>query len=84
MNTVSLELCEYRKGTRVLTLASEFFGMPREFFVRSHLTDRVVKFTVVTPSDSLYSEDQWDGEEQIYRPVEHLPNVDYMVIYNQW
>lgn len=82
--TVSLKLCEYVRERRVLKLASEFFGMPREFFVESHHTGKVVRFIPVGEHDVLFDPDQWDGEQQIYRPVGHVPGVDYMVIYNQW
>ena len=82
--TVNLNLCEYNKHTKVLKLASEYFGMPPEFFVESHHTGKTVRFTEVGPHDVLYNEDGYDGEQKIYRPVGVVPNVDYMVIYNQW
>ena len=84
--TVSLKLCEYDKSRKVLKLASEFFGMPREFFVQSHHTGRTVRFVPVTPADKLFDQDQWDGEQQIYRPApgEDTTRVDHMVIYHQY
>jgi hypothetical protein len=82
--TVSLELCEYDKNRKVLKLASEYFGMPREFFVRSHHTGKEVRFVPVTPADVLFDQDQWDGEQQIYRPLGNVPGVDHMVIYNAY
>lgn len=82
--TVSLQLCEYDKNRKVLKLASEYFGMPRQFFVTSHHTGKTVRFVVVGPEDKLFDQDQWDGVQQIYRPVGDIPNVDHMVIYNQW
>ena len=81
---VDLNKCDFDKSRKVLKLASEFFGMPREFFVKSHHTGRVVRFVVVGPEDVLFDQDQWDGEQQIYRPVGNVPGVDHMVIYNQW
>ena len=82
--TVDLALCEFDKSRKVLTLASEYFGMPPTFNVRSHHTGNIVRFVPVNPSDPLFDEDQWDGEQQIYRPLESNTNVDYMVIYNQY
>lgn len=82
--TVDLKLCEYRKERKYLALASEYFGMPSEFYVKSHHTGKVVRFTCVQPGDKLFDEDGWDGEQQIYRPVGVVPNVEYMVIYNQY
>lgn len=82
--TVSLKLCEYDKDRKVLKLASEYFGMPLTFFVESHHTGKQVRFVPVTPADKLFDQDQWDGEQQIYRPLGNVPGVDHMVIYNQW
>lgn len=82
--TVDLKFCEYNKDRKVLKLASEFFGMPREFYVKSHHTGKTVRFTVVGPEDKLFDQDQWDGEQQVYRPVGNVPGVDHMVIYHQY
>jgi hypothetical protein len=82
--TVSLQRCEYDRTRKVLKLASEYFGMPSEFFVRSHHTGKEVRFVVVGEHDILFDQDGWDGEQCIYRPVGNVPGVDHMVIYNQW
>ena len=84
--TVPLKFCEFDKTRRVLKLASEFFGMPREFFVESHHTGRLVRFVPVQPGDPLWDEDGWDGEQCIYRPAaeECHVRIDHLVIYNQW
>lgn len=82
--TVSLKLCDYDKNRKVLKLASEYFGMPSTFFVKSHHTGKEIRFVPVGPEDKLFDEDQWDGEMQIYRPLGNVPGVDHMVIYNQW
>lgn len=81
---VSTAQCEYKKAGRYLTLPSEVIGMPSEFWVRSHHTGKIVKFVAVQPGDSLFDEDGWDGEQCVYRPTVDVPNVDYMVIYNQY
>jgi len=82
--TVDLRDCEYNKTRKVLTLPSEYMGMPLTFFVKSHHTGKVVRFVPVTPADVLFDQDGWDGEQQIYRPLESNTNVDYMVIYHQY
>lgn len=82
--SVPLKLCEYDKDRKVLKLASEYFGMPLTFFVKSHYTGKEVRFVTVGPEDVLFDEDGWDGEMQIYRPLGNVPGVDHMVIYNQW
>ena len=81
---VDLKLCEYDKSRKVLKLASEYIGMPLTFFVRSHHTGKEVRFVPVNPADKLFDPDQWDGEQQIYRPVGNVPGVDHLVIYNQY
>lgn len=81
---VSLERCEYDKKRKVLKLASEYMGMPREFFVKSHKTGKEVRFVVVSEYDVLFDQDGWDGEQCIYRPVGNVDSVDHMVIYNQF
>lgn len=84
--TVDLRMCEHDKARRCLKLASEYFGMPRELFVDSHHTGRLVRFVPVQPGDPLFDEDGWDGEQQIYRPAagEDRTRVEYLVIYNQY
>jgi len=87
--TVSLKHCDYVKERRQLRLASEFFAgcFPKEFFVESHHTGRVVRFTVVGPEDKLFDQDQWDGEMMIYRPVggeSAIQKVDHLVVEHQW
>lgn len=81
--TVDLSRCEYDKTRKVLKLASEYMGKPREFFVESPFTGKIVRFTAVGEHDVLFDQDQWDGEQQIYRPIGNVPGVSYMVIYNQ-
>ena len=82
--TVSLEVCDYNKQTKVLSLASEYVGMPSTFFVKSHKTGKEFRFVAVGEYDVLFDEDGWDGEKQVYRPVGVCPSVDHMVIYHQW
>ena len=87
MNTipsVDLKLCEYDKNRKVLSLSSEYMGMPLTFNVHSYHTGKIVRFVPVNAADPLCDEDGWDGEQQIYRPVGNVPGVDHMVIYNQW
>ena len=81
--TVGLNLCEFDKQRRILKLASEYLGMPHQFFVHSHYTGKHVRFVAVGPEDILFDQDGWDGEQQIYRPVGNVPNVNHLVIYHQ-
>ena len=82
--TVGLRNCEYDKTRKVLKLASEYMGMPPTFFVRSEKTGKEVRFVPVNEHDVLFDQDQWDGEQQVYRPLGDVPTVDHMVIYHQY
>jgi hypothetical protein len=82
--TIELKLCEYDKTRKVLKLSSEYIGMPMTFFVKSHHTGKDVRFVPVTPADVLFDQDQWDGEQQIYRPLGNVPGVDHLVIFHQY
>ena len=82
--SIELRHCEYDKTRKVLKLASEFFGMPSTFFVKSHHTGKAVRFVPVGPEDRLFDQDFWDGEMCIYRPVGNVPGVDHMIISHQY
>jgi hypothetical protein len=82
--TVSLSYCKHSKLLRHLRLASEFAGMPRQLYIESHHTGRKVLFKAVELGDPMFNMDGWDGEMCFYRPTEPLPNVEYLVIYNEY
>lgn len=81
--TVSLGECSYNKESRVLRLDSNIAGMPPSIFIQSHKTGKDIRFIAIGPEDKLFDQDQWDGEQQIYRPT-HPCNVDYLVIHNSY
>lgn len=78
---VSLKSCAYNKKTKVVTMPSTVCGMPSQFFVRSHVTGKEIRFTVIGEYDKLFDQDQWDGMQQIYRPVGGVSSIDHLVIY---
>ena len=87
---VPLSSCEYDKQRRTLCLAYKDlpparrfsdWGFPASVNIHSEKTGRTVQFYPVGPNDRLYSEDQWDGEQQIYRPNVALDTVDHLVIH---
>ena len=84
METILLSKCDFDKTRKVLSLASEYIGMPREFLVYSEHSRKHIKFVAVSDNDDLFDQDGWDGEQQKYRPTVFLPNVDHLVIYNQY
>ena len=60
--------------------------MPAKFFVKSHHTGRIVLFQPVDENDAMFDQDQWDGEQQIYKPVDsEMPtNAKYVTIYHAY
>ena len=87
---VPLSTCKYDKQRRILSLDYKDvpirrfsdWGFPASVNIHSEKTGRTVQFYPVGPNDRLYSEDQWDGEQQIYRPNVALDTVDHLVIHN--
>lgn len=76
---VSLEAFNYDKERKVLSLVV-YSGFPQYLIVQSHHTGKEVRFSAVEKYDILFDEDQWDGTQQIYRPIGNVPNVDHLVL----
>jgi hypothetical protein len=83
---ISLKLCSFDTDRKKLSASSSHFGgrFPSRFYVRSHFTDALVEFIPVTEDDPLFDQDQWDGEQMVYRPTTKTKNVDYFVMYNEF
>jgi hypothetical protein len=87
MNTIpviSLSDCTWFKDRKVLTYPSSSTVRvgTKQFFVKSHTTGREIRFAVINEYDKLFDQDQWDGEQQIYRPTTTCA-VDHLIVYNQ-
>ena len=81
--TFSLQKCAFDKSRKKLSMG--FCGsFPSRFAIRSHITDTVIEFTTVKVDDPMFDQDQWDGEQMIYRPVTQLTNVEYFILYNEY
>lgn len=78
--------CEFNLKRRELTVASEVFGgkFPGVIELTSDHTGRKVIFRPVQPGHRLYDEDHWDGEQEVYAPLESLPRVESLVVYHAW
>ena len=86
---VPLDKCSYFPTIRKLFIPVDAFKgivptgsrYPKSFFVRSHFTNKLLEFSPVKPGDSLYNEDQWDGEIMVYRPKPGVSSkIDYAVV----
>lgn len=79
----NLNQCNYFKDKKRLLLNSSITkGFPPSLWISSDHTRRLVEFKAVQPGDPLWDQDGWDGEQCIYRPSWHLPNVECLVIFN--
>lgn len=64
---IDLALFEYSRARKTLQLSSEPYGIPADFFVRSHKTGRVVHF--VPDIDDMMANEHYDGEAASYKPA---------------
>ena len=80
--TVPLDACQYVKEERTLKLSSANIGMPEKLYIRSNHTGRTVLFQRIGESHPYFDYDQWDGEQQVYEPVEPDTKVNLLIIAN--
>jgi hypothetical protein len=66
---IDLALFDYSKKKHTLQISSEPFGIPRDFFVKSHKTGRVVHF--VSDEEDMLAHEFYDGEAASYKPAAH-------------
>ena len=81
---IDLNKCEYEPKLGQLKLASEYAGIPNAIRIHSHHTGRTVLFRPIMENHPMFDQDNWDGEQQIYEPVDVLKNVQTLVIYHQY
>lgn len=80
MKTVNLKSCVHNKDRKYLVLQCDG-RFPKEIVVKSDYTGKEIVFKTVQPGDPLFCEDQWDGEQQIYRPTEKIPTIEYLTMF---
>jgi len=81
---VALDKCHFKAHCGKLTLPSEYVGMPSALRIKSHHTGRTVLFRPIQENHPMFDQDQWDGEQMVYEPVEPSTKVKVLVIYNQY
>lgn len=81
--TVSLAYCHYRAHCGKLELSTAHTNdcLPAKIYIQSHFTGRSILFTCVTEDDPMFDQDQWDGEQQVYRPSTPEERVKLLVIH---
>jgi len=77
---IPLKLFLFSKEKKYLQISSEVFSgsFPREFYIRSHHTDKVVKFVLDEEKAKLH--EFWDGEMAEYIPSVPMKNVKCVVV----
>ena len=80
MSNFDLSLFVWNKDRKSLVMNNFTHAFPQEFMVRSHHTGKEVRFYRVNDFDVLYDQDQWDGEQMVYRPVGTVANVEYAAL----
>jgi hypothetical protein len=80
---ISTQDCEYKKSTGTLVKPhNERF--PREVFVESHISGRVVRFVHIQLGHPMYDQDGWDGEQAVYQPDanEAFTNAKILILHH--
>jgi hypothetical protein len=83
-DVISLKVCSYLKKEKSLKISSEFFAgsFPREFYVRSHHTNKVVKF--IYDEEKAKRQEFWDGEYAEYIPEVPMKNIERAVVIHEY
>lgn len=85
---INLTDCKYSKSRKELNIPEsklpERTGprFPILVDVWSPYTGKIVTFKPIGEDDPKFDQDQWDGEQMIYSPIEDIDNVKYLVIFN--
>jgi hypothetical protein len=77
---ISLEKCKWQKHLNQLTTPWNS-SFPREITVHNQNTDTLRLYTHLTDSDPRFDQDQWDGEQMVYKTHAPTNNAEYLVLY---
>jgi len=74
--------CEWSAATGVLHLEVNY-RFPKNLTIHSERTGKSIQFMPVPYGHKLFDEDQWDGEMQVYIPVnpDQCEKVSHLVAY---
>jgi hypothetical protein len=77
---ISLEKCKWQKHLNQLTTPWNS-SYPREITVHNHNTDTLRLYTQINDTDPRFDQDQWDGEQMVYKTHAPTNNAEYLVLY---
>lgn len=76
-----LEECKWQKHLNQLTTPWNS-SFPREITVHNQNTDTLRLYTQINDSDPRFDQDQWDGEQMIYRTHAPTNKAEYLILYH--
>jgi hypothetical protein len=81
---ISLEYFKWDMERCKLSIGSSHFNdrFPSLLHVKSHITGKVAVFVPVQPGDKFFDEDQWDGEQCVYKELGNISSVEQLVVFN--
>lgn len=78
---LSLEKCKWQKNLNQLS-APWNISFPREIFVYNPKTSKYKTYFHLHDNDPRFDQDQWDGEQMVYRTNEVTNKAEYLVLYH--
>ena len=78
---LSLENCKWQKNLNQLS-APWNISFPREIFVYNPKTSKYKTYFHLHDNDPRFDQDQWDGEQMVYKTSELTNNAEYLVLYH--
>ncbi|NDB82506.1 MAG: hypothetical protein EB127_07170 [Alphaproteobacteria bacterium] len=78
---LSLEKCKWQKNLNQLS-TSWNIRFPREVCVYNPKTGKNRTYFYLSDTDPRFDQDQWDGEQMVYKTSELTNNAEYLVLYH--
>ena len=78
---LSLEECKWQKHLNQLTTPWNS-SFPREVTVHNQHTGTLRLYTQIKDTDTRFDQDQWDGEQMVYKTHSPTNNAEYLVLYH--
>lgn len=86
---ISTQDCTYHVNRKRLVISTAKIAgsiiFPHTVYVKSHYTNKQLTFKPINETHQDFDQDQWDGEQQIYEPINSVDkvNVKTLVIYRE-
>lgn len=80
MLELEIDECTWNKDRNQFIFPSSAL-FPRQVRIHNPKSKAVRIYYPITPDDTRYDHDCWDGEQMIYKTTESTNGADYLVIY---